>query len=209
LMNINKGDLSERVLTKQVKTDSLAPTDLTIVTGAEKTMVLETPVYDDIIIQAINLRVGGSPPTFDAFTTNIYGLRFINGNTDIVYGSFEIPHDYKEGTDLEIHLHWSPSSTDTGACVWNFVYSLAAMGTGAFGTEVTLTMTQAGSGVVRKHQYVSGNALILGANIKIGHIIIFALSRPSGDAFTGDAFLHSVGCHYQLDRMGSRTINAA
>jgi len=33
---------------------------------------------------------------------------------------------------------------------------------------------------------------------------LFALSRPTGDAFTGDAFLHEVGVHYQRDTLGSR-----
>jgi hypothetical protein len=27
---------------------------------------------------------------------------------------FEIPHTYREGSDLEVHLHWAPSSTNTG-----------------------------------------------------------------------------------------------
>jgi hypothetical protein len=189
--------------TSTIKTDTGTPTDLTITTGAQKTLVLTTPVYDDIVIQAYNLRGGASPPTYSAFTTNIYGSRFINANTDIVYGSFELPHSYKEGTDLEIHLHWSPSTTDTGDCVWSYVYSLANMNE-TFSAEATITMTQAGSGIVNRHQYVSGSTTISGSTLHIGAIVVFALSRPTGDGFTGDAFLHSVGCHYQIDTLGSR-----
>lgn len=192
------------VKTPQVKTDTLAATDLTITTGAEKTLVLASPVYEDIIIQGSNLRVSGTtPPTFDVFQDSIYGVKFTNAQTDIVYGSFEIPHSYKEGTDLEVHLHWSPSSTNTGDCVWSLKYSIAGMG-GTFGGEATKTFTQAGSGVVNKHQYVSGNTVIAGAGVTIGSIIAFALSRPTGDSFTGDAFLHSIGIHYQQDTLGSR-----
>jgi len=194
-----------KVLTPEIKTDTTTPTDLAIVTGAAKTLVLSTVVYDDIIIQAANLRVGTTPPTFATFQDSIYGIKFINAQTDIVYGAFEIPHDYKEGTDLTIHLHWSPDSTDTGNCVWDMRYTIAAVN-GTFGSEVTRSFTQAGSGTINAHQLVNANAVISGSGVVIGTIIAFALSRPAGDAFTGDAFLHSVGVHYQIDTMGSRGI---
>jgi len=181
-----------------------ATNDMTLTTATEKTLVLSQPVYEDIIINASTLRVGGSAPTFAAFQDSIYGVKFINGQTDIIYGSFEIPHSYKEGTDLEVHLHWSPDSTNTGDCVFNMAYSIAGMG-GTFGDEVPLSFTQAGSGTINKHQYVSANNHITGS-ITIGSIVVFALSRPTGDDFTGDAFLHSIGVHYQQDTLGSRTI---
>lgn len=199
--------LSTQVQTPEIKTDLTTPTDLTITTGSAKTLVIATPVYDDIIIQALNLRPSGTtPPTFEVFQDSIYGVSFKNAQTDIVYGSFEIPHTYKEGTALEVHLHWSPSSTNTGDCVFNMAYSIAENG-GTFGTEAQLTFTQAGSGTINKHQYVSANVNITGA-ITIGTIVCFALSRPTGDAFSGNAFLHSIGVHYQIDTMGSRSISA-
>lgn len=199
--------VSEATYTKGVKTDLVEPNDFTVTTGAEKTLVLATPVYNDIIIQGLNLRVGATPPTLAAFQDSIYAMKFIDGQTDIVYDSFELPHDYKEGTDLELHLHWSPSTTDTGDCVFNFAYTIAGVN-GTFGAEAVKTFTQAGSGTVNKHQYVSGNTVISGTGLTIGTIIVFALSRPTGDSFTGDAFLHSVGVHYQIDTIGSRTAAA-
>jgi len=192
------------VNTAEIKTDTSTPTDLTVTTGAVKTLVLGTTVYDDIIIQAANLRPSGTtPPTFTVFKDSIYAIQFTNAQTDIVYGSFEIPHTYKEGTDLEVHLHWSPDSTNTGNCVFNFAYTIANMN-GTFGAEATKTFTQAGSGTINKHQYVSNNTNIDGSALYIGGIIVFALSRPTGDAFTGNAFLHSIGVHYEIDTMGSR-----
>ncbi len=197
----------EQFLASEIKTDTTTATDLTITTGTEKTLVLATPVYDDIIIQAMNLRGGGTPPDYVAFQDSIYGSSFKNTSTDIVYGSFEIPHTYKEGTDLEVHLHWSPSTTNTGRCDWVMKYTFANMA-GTFGSEETITFQQAGSGTANKHQYVSGNVKISGTtkSIGIGATVAFALSRPTGDAFTGDAFLHSVGVHYEIDTMGSRQI---
>jgi hypothetical protein len=171
---------------------------------AESYGISNLPVYNDITINAVSLRPGASPPSFVEFVTGIYQIAFVNGNTDIVYGSFEIPHGYKEGTDLEVHIHWSPSSTDTGNCVFNFDYTIANMGTGVFGAAAQKTLTAAGSGVALQHQYATGNTAIDGDDIKIGDVIVFALSRPAGDAFTGDAFLHSIGLHYECDTLGSR-----
>lgn len=198
--SISNGDA---LLGKEIKTNTIAPSDLILTTGDLKTIVLGTSTYEDIIINASNLRVGSTPPSFIPFQDSIYALSFSNNATDILYGSFEVPHSYKVNTPLEVHLHWSPSSTNTGNCNWIMKYSMAQMGGDVFGTEQTITFSQAGSGVINKHQYVSGNVTISGT-INIGTIVVFALSRPTGDSFTADAFLHSIGVHYEQDTLGSR-----
>ena len=190
--------------TSQIKTDTTAPTDLTITTGAAKTMVLGTPVYNDIIVSASNLKPGVGTPAFAEFIAPIWALKFLDNATNSVYGAFELPHSYKEGTALEVHVHWSPSSNDTGDCVWKFKSVVENMGSaGAFGALPDMTATQAGGGVPLAHQYASFGS-IPGTDRKIGDIIAFELSRPTGDAYTGGAFLHSIGVHYQSDTLGSR-----
>jgi hypothetical protein len=196
------------LLTDEIKTDTTAATDLTITTGAAKTLVLDTTVYDDIIISASNLRGGVTAPAFAEFIAPVWALKFINGQTDTVYGSFEIPHTYKEGTALEVHVHWSPSSTNTEDCVWKFNAVVENMGSaGAFGAIPEMTATDAGGGVAFTHQYASFGT-IAGTGRRIGDIIAFELTRPAGDGFTGDAFLHSIGVHFQVDTMGSRQISS-
>jgi hypothetical protein len=169
------------------------------------TVALNIPVWDDIIIYATNLRGGATVPTFAIFTGSIWSTKFMNATTDIVYGAFELPHGYKEGTDLYPHLHWSPSTTNNGNCAWTFAYTISNVGA-TFPAETSLTFNQTGSGIVNAHQLVSSNATIPGAGVRIGAVCNFALSRPTGDTFTGDAFLHSVGVHYQIDTMGSTQI---
>jgi len=75
-----------------------------------------------------------------------------------------------------------------------------------FPVTTTTTITQAGSGTINQHQLANTAAVISGSGIKVGAVCVFRLARPTGDAFTGDAFLHSVGVHYQIDTMGSRQI---
>jgi hypothetical protein len=198
-----------QIKTPSIKTDTVTPTDLTIVTGAEKTIVLNTPVYKDLIVYALNLRGGSTPPQFAIFQGNLYGQSFENNATDILYGCVEFQHDYKEGTDIEVHIHWSPSSTNTGNCRFTYEYTIANRNS-AFSVDTTLTALQAGSGVVNQHQYLTMGT-ISGVGRKIGDMICFAIARTGSDAadtFTGNAFVHSIGIHYEVDTCGSRTRSA-
>jgi hypothetical protein len=167
----------------------------------------DAEVWDDIIISASNLRPGNTPPVYAAFQGGIFGARFDAGVADEVYGSFEIPHDYKEGGDLYFHVHWSPTTTNTGNIVWGIEYTVGNMGA-VFSTNDTKTGTPtAAPGTVGKHE-IKNIYIIPGESIKIGAIIAFRLFRQNGgtDTFTGNAFLHSVGIHYQIDTIGSREI---
>lgn len=169
-------------------------------------LVLDNPMWDDIIIYASNLRAGASPPTFALFYDSIYGTKFDDGATQILYGAFEMPHTYKEGTDLYPHLHWTPSTTNTGTCVFTLAYTICGVNE-IFDHEAYKTFTQTGGGILQKHQLVSSNTPISGSGLKIGDICVFSLTRNgSTDSLVGDAFLHSFGIHYQVDTMGSRQI---
>lgn len=171
-------------------------------------------VYNDIILPVSNLRPGNTPPSFVAFQNGIYGFSFADGAVDELHGAQEIEHDYKEGTSLEVHVHWSPSSTNVGYCAWRYEYSIANMTTGSFATSTTLAPTSgsASAGIVNQHLYTSLGTIpgtIAGSPVKIGAIIAFRVYRDGNagvDTFTGNAFLHSVGIHYESDSLGSRSI---
>lgn len=166
-------------------------------------------VWDDIIISANNLRPGNTPPTYAAFLGGIFEPRFDAGVADEVHGSFEIPHGYKEGSGLYLHLHWSPTTTNTGNIVWGFEYTVSNV-SGVFPSPLTVTNTpHAAPGVANTHVLTS-IAILPGTGIHIGAIIAFRLYRQNGgtDTFTGNAFLHSIGIHYQKDTVGSRQITA-
>jgi len=160
--------------------------------------------YRDFIIPAANLRGGATPPAFVAFLGGLFTYSFVNGTTDILYGAFEFQHDYMEGTDVEIHVHWSPNSTNTGNVRLSFEYSVANMGA-VFPAPTTMLVTDAASGQVAFHEYTT-IGVISGTGRKIGDIVNFAFSRLGNDAldtFSGDMFLHSIGAHYQVDTLGS------
>lgn len=165
--------------------------------------------WKDLILSASNLRPGNSAPTFGAFLGGIYTYRFDAGSAHEVHGAVELQHDYKEGTDLVFHVHWSPSTTNTGNIVWGIEYTVQNPGA-VFGATDTQSMTPTPAPGAVAHHALNNVYTISGTGLKIGAIVSFRLFRQNGgtDTFTGNAFLHSVGIHYECDTLGSRTITA-
>jgi hypothetical protein len=165
--------------------------------------------WEDIIISASNLRGGGTPPAFVAMINGIYAYSFVNGVTDILYGSFELPHSYKEGSDIELHVHWAPASTNVGNVIFNCEYTVCDRHGGVMSASTIASSTGTTVGVINKCNYTT-LVTITGSTaggMKIGEIIPFALSRlggATGDTFSGDVFILSIGAHYEQDTLGSR-----
>ena len=164
-------------------------------------------VWNDIAMPATNLRPGNTPPDFAEFTDGIYSMQFLNSQTDEVYGSAEMLHDYAEGTSLNMHIHWAPSSTNSGNVSWNMEYAYVVAEGGAFVTG-NFSPIVTGNGTASKEQYSAIGTIPASAGLKVGSIVLYKLSRTSGDPFTGNAWLFSVGIHYQSDTLGSRTEKA-
>lgn len=166
----------------------------------------DATVYRDFIMSVQNLRPGISPPTFDTFQDGIYGIRFNDSVNDEVHGSVEFQHDYVEGSDFEVHVHWSPTTTDVGNCRFGFEYSIANRNTGTFGASTTIFINPTATGIINNHIY-SSFGLISGVGLTIGAHIVFRFFREGDnvlDTFTGNAFVHTIGIHYKCDTVGSR-----
>ena len=161
-------------------------------------------VENDLAIGAHSLRNGATPPTWTAYNGALYAPEFINASTTDLHGSFELLHDYKDGSNLTFHIHWSPSTTNAGNCKWGLDYSICNID-GTWAAPTTVTITPAASGVVRKHT-LTDLAVIAGAGLTKGATIdfrIYRLGADVADTFTGSAYLHFCGIHYWADKLGS------
>jgi hypothetical protein len=122
-------------------------------------------------------------------------------------GSIEIPHDYKEGTDLTFHVHFGTNDAPTGTDYinWQLKYSVTRDGV-VFPASTTITKEVA---VDTQYKKVRADfTAITGTNFKIGDQFEFELKRiaAAGDAFAGEALTSTIGFHYQTDTLGSRQI---
>jgi hypothetical protein len=209
-----------KVATSTVKTDTSTPTDLSIITGAAKTLVLDTPVYDDANVGALMLRTGGTAPGIvqildnDGDATGIYTVGFAVGEEGS--GVIEVPHSYKEGTDLVFHIHWGANDAPAGGTdnvKWQLVYSVARLSstfpdsTAATAVEVAYT-TQYNWLITNVATITGATGGVDGGNIKIGDQVHFTIKRiaASADEFGGEALVATIGFHHQIDTIGSRAI---
>jgi hypothetical protein len=160
--------------------------------------------WDDIMFSPTSFKGGVTdPPTFAAITGTIYGWRFDAATGQAIHGSFEVPHSYKQYTDLEFHIHWCPTTTNTGNIVWGIEYTVADIGVVLSAARTVSIVPLAAPGVVNKHILTD---IVSIPGTRIGAVVSYRLFRQNGgtDTFTGNAFLLSVGVHYQSDTLGSR-----
>ncbi len=192
-----------------IKTSDVAASDLNITCGANKTIELQNVVYNDANVGALVLITGGTLPGIVEWlnsvggATGIYTRGFAVGEQ--VSGSIEIPHDYKNGTDLTFHVHWgvndAPSGTDY--VKWELTYSVTRDSVVFPAATVIVKETSVDT------QYKclrSDFTAITGTNFLIGDQFDFTLKRiaSAGDAFSGEALTRTIGFHYQCDTIGSR-----
>ncbi len=197
-----------------IKSDNVAPSDLHIATGAAKTLVLDTAVWNDLPpTPVISAKLGATAPTLATFVDDIQQFTFDNSN-DFITGDTEVVHGYKEGTDILPHVHWATNGTDgtERTIKWQYKYTISNGNSSApfdslFPSQVVLSaeiVIPASTGD-RAH-IISGLGVIPGAGIKIGDIIVWRFERiaASGDDPSNDPFAIQVGAHAQFDTIASR-----
>lgn len=195
---------------------TLAPTwniekqtnDLTITTAAQKTVVLSPTVYGDLYVGLDASRVSGtSQVTFVG--GNIRELVFSNNDT-ADFPSIELQHDYKEGTNIEAHLHIATRGTNASAYHVRYTIEYTwADKDAVFPATTTLDVetTIAGGTTEFTHKYIDMGAIV-GTGKHIGSQLKFLLKKiasASSDApAANNPYVLQVGYHYQKDTIGSR-----
>ena len=137
---------------------------------------------------------------FDADSDSAWTLNFIT----------QIPHSYKEGTDICAHIHWQPEDTNTGDVVWKLAYTIANID-GSFSAVDTFRVLDTGSGTALEHQLIDfgdidGSSTTISAIIK-GNIA--RMGDATDDDYTGIAYGLELDFHYEIDSPGSPQIEHA
>lgn len=173
---------------------------------------LQQPVWNDINVGSFSLSAPiGLQPDIELFVDELGGATNIStyalAPTEYLSGSFELLHDYKEGTDLYFHVHWQGKAAPTGTdnVQWQLEYVIARHET----TLNPITTITIETPFDTQYEFKRSDfALIAGAGFVIGDQFLFRLSRiaASVDEYAGDALLATVGIHYQIDTIGSSTL---
>jgi hypothetical protein len=161
--------------------------------------------WDDLRFpaQAVNPVGAASDPTWDV--DNI-GWGFSASATNMVQIVAQIPHAWKIGSELRPHIHWQPTSTNTGNVLWRMEYKWTNANDTESGTWTTIDVLDAGDGTIGKHQ-IASFAAIDGTGKGLSSILSIKLSRIGGDGtdtYTGVALMKEFDIHYVVDGDGSR-----
>ena len=116
---------------------------------ADGTMVAigDATCWDDIALGSGALGAGASAPDLiNINNSGIYLYGFAGAATiEQLYGSFEVPHNYKEGTDLIPHIHWLTTTTNTGNVKWQVDYWRVNMTTITAAPSIPLNIVALGT----------------------------------------------------------------
>ena len=177
--------------------------------------------WGDIIGQIVSRGTGPTDPGWVTYQGNIKQYEFHAG--DEVWITFHIPHDYKMGSDLYVHAHWSHTSgtVTTGSAVFGFESTYAkGYNQAQFPTAVTTTATQAAAtGATGAYRHLiaetqlstpGGSASLLDTNLlePDGLVIVRVyLSSETIDGGVSSVFIHTADLHYQTTNIGTKQKN--
>jgi len=194
-----------------LRTDVVAASDLKLDCGAQKTLELQTTIWDDIYIPLAGARVpAANAPTWSTYSTNLNSYTFdIDDYTDLA--SVEIKHGYKEGTDLEAHVHIITNGSDVDDRTVKFtLFHDWGDPDEVMDGEASLTgeITIPGGTASKTHFYIELGT-VTGTNHVLGSLFKCRLKRiaSTGTEPTNDPFVEMIGVHYERDTFGSRQEN--
>ena len=160
--------------------------------------------WDDVVMPLTQTKQGANlKPDYDF--TNVGYLFPQNDPAEILYLTVQMPHGYKEGSDIHPHVHWSQG---TSACaIFKADYKWFNLGDPiptAFQTFVMNTAVKPyTSGSIQ--QLTGGSAVIIGTGKEISSLMNIKLYRDD-NVYTGDVLTFQFDVHIEKDSIGSKTI---
>lgn len=187
-------------------------------TGPDMIEYLDTAWDDMQILPGAFSFPGVSDPTRSVWQPGGSGAVFTVykfEKNDIVGFTCQVPHTYKQGTDIKAHIHWTPcdrgAAEGVGALVgWKLDISWVNVN-GVFVPSTTVDLSDACTGVDDQHE-VSASVAVVGTGKNISSMIagnIYRSDTGTDDTWAGATAVLSpaileVDFHFEIDMPGSR-----
>ena len=185
------------------------------------TMVGTATVWDDVRIVPGSFQFpGGADPTLQNWQPGGSGTIFPVykfKKDDYVTATCQIPHNYKEGSDVYFHIHWTPcdrGNEETTALVgWKVDYSWANAD-GTFGASATVNLSDACQSTDHHHLWTP-DVLVSGTGKTMSSIVMLKIYRSDPAPGTDDTWAGTTDAqspailefdiHYEINSIGSQT----
>ena len=176
--------------------------------------------YDDMKVPVMSTRNDGSkPPLMYWFqdtsggtgdgSQGVFAAWFNKDNEKELYFMVQMPHGWKEGTDIYPHVHWSAKTALGETKVqWGLEYTWANVADTMGATTMITgnTIIAACDGSAYQHM-ITPLPMMSGTGKTLSSMIICRVYRDAdagADDFAEDAGLFEIDFHYQIDSDGSR-----
>ena len=168
-------------------------------------------LWDDLRISAGQFRQNGAgnDPTTISWKTNL-SLTAFQTNDELAFNT-QMPHRFKQGSDLLLHLHWTPhtrGAAESGNTVaWKVELTIANVGA-VFPATSTYDLTHTCTGT-DDYSEITSSVTVPGSGLNISHQIIGRVYRDTGDTWAGTTAVQSpalieLDFHYEVDLPGSQ-----
>lgn len=135
-----------------------------------------------------------------AGSPGIYAWRFSSGTEEELFLTVHLGISYTEGTNVDLDIHWLPTTANTGNIVWGIEYVWANVGANPGTTSTIETAIAAPGATVHVESHI---AELPGAGKQEQSIIALRIYRKSADA--ADTYPNPVFAN-ALDVHGKKTI---
>jgi len=173
--------------------------------------------YDDLKVPVSSTTKGESKiPGWGILRDNgsssqgVFMQWFDAGNEEELYFTTQMPHQWKEGTEIFPHVHWT-AATNVGSdkVVWGLEYTWANVGT-VLGNTTTITGSDpiaAYSPVDAYEHAITSLGTITATGKTLSSMLVCRIFRKAADGtdtYAADAGLLEIDFHFQIDSDGSR-----
>ena len=186
-------------------------TDTTFVITERLLFEGDAVVWDDLRVPVEATGAGSTrKPGFSKFLDDGSGSQgvwvqwFDDNAEEELYFTVQLPHSYKEGTDIQPHVHWVSKHANAGDVVWGLEYTWANMGD-AFQNTTIITGTGSNDGIYNHH--ITSLGLISGTGKDYSSMLVCRIFRDAGnaaDTYTKDAGVLEVDFHFQVQSVGTK-----
>jgi hypothetical protein len=177
-----------------------------ITKGGEMTFEGTATVWDDVRVNLSNIKAPtANPPTWTSYKGSEVPA-FSASATNILYFNVQLPHGYKEGSDIIFHIHVAYPDANSGNSKWTFTYSWANID-GTFPTATSETLTFAAAGTTDKH-VIHAFSNISGTGKTISSVLLCSISRLGADAadtYANVIYAVNADFHMEINSCGAKT----